>query len=240
MDRIRMVIVDVDAGFIRKMESTLQAHSDIEIVGSANDGLSGAALIEKLHPDVVLFDIVLPGLDGISLLREITAMKKPPMAICCTQFYSSVSVESARNNGASYFLYKPIDYRSVYEIIKGCAIAYKQIQHEKNAVADSSGISALEIRNYLVSLGLPAKLIGCSYLAEAIRLSIKDISLTQNLSKGLYLEIARNMNTTPSCVERCMRNAISAAYHTGRLGERMLTSPSNKEFINYVLRNYQG
>ena len=77
-------------------------------------------------------------------------------------------------------------------------------------------------------------------LSEAVRLALKDISLTQNLSKGLYLEIARSMGTTPSCIERCIRSAISAAYQSGRLGDRMMTCPSNKEFINYVLRTFDA
>lgn len=240
MDKIKILIVDADSEFTEKVRSILECHADIEIAGICGDGAVALETAHRLHPDVILFDLVLPGLDGIAFLKDICSIKHPPMAVCCTQFYSSVILEIARKCGASYFLYKPIDFRSLYETIKGCFSIYMQMQHALQSENGSRSGSALEIRNYLVSLGIPAKLIGCSYLSEAVRLALKDISLTQNLSKGLYLEIARNMDTTPTCIERCIRSAISAAYQSGRLGERMITCPSNKEFINYVLRTFDA
>ena len=240
MEKLKILIADADAQFVQQISKILEIHSDIEIAGTCVDGNSAAELVHKLHPDVVLFDLILPGLDGLSLLKEISVAKNRPMAICCTQFYSSVGLEACRRLGAAYFLYKPIDFRSLYETIKSCHTTYRQLQQARNAARDEYTGNALEIRNYLVSLGIPSKLIGCSYLAEAVRLAMKDISLTQNLSKGLYLEISRIMNTTPSCIERCIRNAIGNAYQSGRLGERMMTCPSNKEFINYVLRTFES
>lgn len=236
MEKIRMAIIDADATFVQRIEGALQRHGDIEIIGTAADGASGLELVRKKQPDAVLFDLILPGLDGISVLKELCLLKKPPMAICCTQFYSSVSLEICRNLGAAYFLYKPVDCIALPETIRGCYASFKLLRQAEHASdAERSG-SALEIRNFLVSLGIPSRLIGCSYLAEAIRLAQRDVSLTQNLSKGLYLEISRSMNTTPVCIERSIRSAISAAYQSGRLGEQMITCPSNKEFINYVLR----
>ena len=79
---------------------------------------------------------------------------------------------------------------------------------------DSDHVNA-HIRNYLVSLGIPSKLSGCSYLTEAVRLAKLDSTLMRNLSRGLYLEISRNLNSTPCRIERSMRSAISIAYHRG-------------------------
>lgn len=104
--------------------------------------------------------------------------------------------------------------------------------------ADQSNVEA-HIHNYLVSLGIPSKLIGCSYLTEGVRLARLDGTLLRNLSRGLYLEISRNMNTTPSRIERSMRNAINVAYHSGGFDRRMSHCPSNKEFLNYVLSNIE-
>lgn len=240
MEKIKLLIADADAEFIRKAEITLQAHPDIEIAEICTDGSTAFEYVQKHHPDVVLFDLVLPSLDGISLLRGIMSLKNPPLAICCTQFYSTVALEAARKYGAAYFLFKPIEFRTLYETIKGCLMTQRQIQLAQKESSDFRNAGTLEIRNYLVSLGIPSKLVGCAYLAEAVRLAFKDISLVQNLSKGLYLEISRIMDTSPSCVERCIRNAISSAYQNGRLGERMVTCPSNKEFINYALRNLEN
>lgn len=104
--------------------------------------------------------------------------------------------------------------------------------------ADRTHVDA-HIHNYLVSLGIPSKLIGCRYLTEGVRLARQDTTLLRNLSRGLYLEISRNMNTTPSRIERSMRNAINVAYHSGGLDRKLPHCPSNKEFLNYVLSNIE-
>ena len=240
MDKIRLLIADADAMFVQQVKKVLEGRGDLEIVGICADGSSAVEQMHKLHPNVVLFDLILPGMDGLSLLKECGICKTLPMAICCTQFYSPVSIEACRQLGASYFLYKPVDFRSLYDTLLGCHSAYQQLQQAKREELETYGGNALAIRNYLVTLGIPSRLIGCSYLAEAVRLALQDISLTQNLSKGLYLEISRIMDTTPSCIERCIRNAIGTAYQSGRLNGRMMTCPSNKEFINYVLRTFEG
>ena len=62
----------------------------------------------------------------------------------------------------------------------------------------------------------------------------------RTLSKGLYLEIAQSMNSTPVRIERSIRTAISAAYNSGALRYKMPSCPSNKEFIDCVLRDLQS
>jgi len=240
MEKIKLLIADADALFVQQAKKVLEGHDDLVVAGICPDGGSAVEMVHKLRPDVVMFDLVLPGVDGLSLLKEIGICKSHPMAICCTQFYSPVGLEACRKLGASYFLYKPIDWRMLYETIKGCYCAYRSLQSARKEEMSSCMENTLAIRNYLVTLGIPSRLIGCSYLAEAVRLALKDISLTQNLSKGLYLEISRIMDTTPSCIERCIRNAIGSAYQNGRLSDKMMTCPSNKEFINYVLRTFEG
>lgn len=240
MDKIKLIVADTDTEFTNRLKATLNAHTDIDLLGIFEDGAQAFEKIQKLKPDAVLFDLVLPGLDGISLLREIVCLKDAPMAICCSQFYSPVALEITRNSGASYFIYKPVDFKCLYDTIKGCYLIFVQMRSIRTGYQQEFRPDGLEIHNYLVSLGIPSRLTGCSYLAEAVRLAMKDISLTQNLSKGLYLEISRTMHTTPVCIERCIRNAIGAAYQSGKLGERMMTCPSNKEFINYVLRTLES
>ena len=179
-------------------------------------------------------------MDGISLLRGISELSDPPAAICCTRFYTDVMLEAARTNGASYMLFKPLDLYTLYPAIVSSVELNRSLCRRSCSFGMSEGDSAVHsgfIRNYIISLGVPSKLIGCSYLVEAVLLAQADMSLMNNLSKGLYLEIARGLSTTATCVERCIRNAISAAYRKGELRLRMTSCPSNKEFINYILRN---
>lgn len=232
-----MMIVDADTAFTELVKSFMKNFADIELIGCEANGNDGLRMIRSSHPDAVLFDLVLPGVDGISLLRNVNEMRRPPAMICCTRFYSDVALEAMRTFGAAYLLYKPIELQALHPAIISCTRLHRQMRASIPIIPDEdSGKSHAHIRNFIVSLGIPSKLIGCSYLTEAVRLGRRDVTLTRNLSKGLYLEIARSMNTTPTRIERCIRNAISVAYQSGALDGRMISCPSNKEFINYVLR----
>ncbi len=70
-DRIRVLIAD-DHTIVRSgVRLLLDAKPDIEIVGEARDGNEALALIEALHPDVVLMDIAMPGMDGLEATRQV-------------------------------------------------------------------------------------------------------------------------------------------------------------------------
>lgn len=240
MEKTRLLIVDSDEHFTEPACRFLEGFPDLEILGCEQNGQDGLRRIRAAHPDAVLFDLLLPGLDGISLLRNVYGMPSAPAMICCTRFYSDVALEAVRTLGAAYLLYKPIELSALHPAITSCAQMYRNMRRAARAmehISEESDHRNAHIRNFIISLGIPSKLIGCSYLSEAIRLAQNDVSLTRNLSKGLYLEISRIMNTTPVRVERCIRNAISIAFQSGGLDGKMITCPSNKEFINYVLRN---
>lgn len=239
MEKIKLLIVDTDTRFVDQVCRFLKNFPDIQVSGCEQNGQDALRIIRNTHPDAVLFDLLLPGLDGISLLRNVSDMHNAPAMICCTRFYSDVALEAMRTFGASYLLFKPVELHALHPAIVSCAELHRKMRRLSPAVHGEQldyTHHSVHIRNYIVSLGVPSKLIGCSYLAEAVRLAREDASLTRNLSKGLYLEISRSMNTTPSRIERCIRNAISIAFQSGGLDGKMINCPSNKEFINYILR----
>ena len=242
MDKIRLAIADADAQFTEQLCRFFKIYADIEIVAVEHNGQDALQQVKRLRPDVVMFDLVLPGLDGISLLRAINDLSDPPATICCTRFYSDVALEATRVYGASYLLYKPIELHTLHPVIVSCTTMHRDMKRLSSSIslenADRTRVDA-HIHNYLVSLGIPSKLIGCRYLTEGVRLARQDGTLLRNLSRGLYLEISRNMNTTPSRIERSMRNAINVAYHSGGLDRKLPHCPSNKEFLNYVLGNIE-
>jgi two-component system chemotaxis response regulator CheB len=108
MDKlIRVLIVD-DSAYIRKvMKKMLSRSPFIEVVGVASDGEEALELTEKLNPDVVTLDIVMPQLDGISFLR--TQMAKRPVRVIIVSITSESSerVLEALNVGAIDFVHKP-------------------------------------------------------------------------------------------------------------------------------------
>jgi DNA-binding NarL/FixJ family response regulator len=117
---IRVAVVD-DQGLIRVGLRTLLAHEDdLSLVGEAADGRAGLALIRRSRPDVVLCDIRMPVLDGLGLLRAVTA--DPTLdavrVVMLTTFELDEYVFEALRHGASGFLLKDADPVSLLEAVR--------------------------------------------------------------------------------------------------------------------------
>lgn len=235
----RLYIADIDPIFIQGVRRAISGNRKVEIVGDAASGRRALADIRRLRPDVLLTDIQLPELDGIALLREARQLQKPPAVIICTRFYSTASMEWAYRYGAAYFLCKPVDYSNLPDLVLDCAEAEvpmpKPLDDGEKRARRAAGVRAL-----LGEFGISPKLNGSAYLVESVLKAREDELLLRNLSRGLYQELARQMDTTVSRVERSLRSAIDVAYQRGALRSRFAARPSNKQFIEYLLRESEG
>ena len=82
---------------------------NLEIVGSATDGLEGYRLIRELHPDIVLLDIRMPGLDGLELIEKCSEEKLTPRFIIISGYQEFEYAKKAIHFNISDYLVKPID-----------------------------------------------------------------------------------------------------------------------------------
>jgi DNA-binding NarL/FixJ family response regulator len=103
---IRVVVAD-DQPLVRTgLRMVLSDVDDITIVGEAADGHEAIELNSSQHPDVVLMDVRMPGLDGIEATRVVTATEDPPRVLVLTTFDLDEVVYDALRAGASGFLLK--------------------------------------------------------------------------------------------------------------------------------------
>ncbi|HEX2983233.1 MAG TPA: response regulator [Ignavibacteriales bacterium] len=112
--KIRAVVVD-DSAFMRKSISImLESDPDIEVVGTAKDGLEGYELISKIRPDIATLDVEMPRMDGITALKKI--MEDCPTSVIMV---SSLTTEGAEQTikalelGAVDFIPKELSYVSI-------------------------------------------------------------------------------------------------------------------------------
>ncbi|WP_160285780.1 chemotaxis response regulator protein-glutamate methylesterase [Pseudomonas sp. QL9] len=81
---IKVMIVDDSAVMREVMQQMLQGYADIEVIGAAMDPLLALQKMERAWPDVILLDVEMPRMDGITFLRQIMATRPTPVVICST------------------------------------------------------------------------------------------------------------------------------------------------------------
>lgn len=111
---IRILIADDQELFVHGMTMILESQDDFEVVGAAADGAEAVRLAHELSPDVVLMDIRMPGLDGISATQQIRARQPetPPHVLVLTTVKVDRALLETIHAGASGFLLK--DARSEF------------------------------------------------------------------------------------------------------------------------------
>ena len=103
---IRVLLVDDHAVVREGLRAFLELQEGIEVVGEAADGAEGLAEAERLRPDVVLMDLVMPGLDGVAAMRELRGRLPAARAIVLTSFLDEDRLLPALRAGAAGYLLK--------------------------------------------------------------------------------------------------------------------------------------
>jgi DNA-binding NarL/FixJ family response regulator len=103
---IRVLIADDQALMRGGFRMILDAQDDIEVIGEAIDGRDAVEQVRRLHPDVVVMDVRMPGVDGIEATRRLTANDPPARVLILTMFGLDEYVFEALRAGASGFLLK--------------------------------------------------------------------------------------------------------------------------------------
>jgi DNA-binding NarL/FixJ family response regulator len=105
---IRVLIVDDDAMVRAGLSMILGGTGDIEIVAEAGDGSEVPPMVAEHRPDVVLMDIRMPGVDGLTATEALRGTSRPPEVVVLTTFHADAQVLRALRAGAAGFLLKDI------------------------------------------------------------------------------------------------------------------------------------
>lgn len=104
---IRVLVVD-DSAFVRKVVTQMLSRSPfIDVVGAARDGQEALEMVERLQPDVLTLDLVMPVMDGLEFLRRQMAIRPVPVVVCSISHESGAAALEAFELGAVEFIQKP-------------------------------------------------------------------------------------------------------------------------------------
>lgn len=115
---IRVLIVDDHAVVRTGLRVFLDLQPDIEVVGEASDGSEGVAVARRLEPDVVLMDLLMPNMDGITAIGRIKAERPDTEIVTMTSFIEEEKVTAALEAGASGYVLKDAEAEEVAAAIR--------------------------------------------------------------------------------------------------------------------------
>jgi two-component system, response regulator PdtaR len=131
------VVLAEDEALIRLDLAEMLAEEGYEVVGEAGDGERAVALAEELRPDLVVMDVKMPKLDGISAASKIAEQRIAPVVIL-TAFSQRDLVERARDAGAMAYLVKPFDKSDLVPAIEMARSRFAELRQLESEVADLS------------------------------------------------------------------------------------------------------
>lgn len=117
---IRLVLVD-DAPFIREVLRHIFAKTEIEVVGEAVDGVEAVEVVARVHPHVVLMDIVMPRKSGIEAATEILKEFPNTKIIACSTVDQNSMVMRALEAGCCNYVTKPFKGEDVLKAVRSAA-----------------------------------------------------------------------------------------------------------------------
>jgi two-component system, NarL family, response regulator LiaR len=115
---IRVLIVDDHAVVRTGLKVFLDLQPDMEVVGEAADGSEGVAMARRLEPDVVLMDLLMPNMDGVTAIGRIKAERPETEIVTMTSFIEEEKVTSALEAGASGYVLKDAEAEEVAAAVR--------------------------------------------------------------------------------------------------------------------------
>ena len=241
MEAIRVAIADDNERILELLDEIIRSDKELKLVGKADNGEDMCSIIREKEPDVVLLDLIMPKMDGLSVMDQINhdrKLHKRPSFIVVTAVGQDRITEIAFSKGAQYYVMKPFKNDVLLNHIKDTAKG----RHATAAVKPESSARPQEITeedleakvtDMIHEIGIPAHIKGYHYLRDAIIMAVEDMDVLNAVTKVLYPTVAKKHKTTSSRVERAIRHAIEVAWSRGKLD-------TLDELFGYTVSNGKG
>lgn len=252
-DPIKLLIVDDNVQLCQNLQDYFSSQSGIEVVATAQDGLTALEYVKQYDIDIMLMDMIIPRLDGFGIMESLNThdFKTIPEIIVISALGNEDVIRRSSEYGASYFMMKPLDIDMLNKRIQelcGNRVYKKQPTINQSAspiqrVPQNRSLDE-KITSIFLVIGIPAHIKGYHFLREAIKMMYENPDIINSITKELYPGIAERFNTSASKVERAIRHAIEVAWTRGKIeninqifGFNIYTKndkPTNGEFIALV------
>lgn len=184
--KIRILLVDDHAIMRDGTKLLLSQDHNIEIVGEAKDGKEGLEMALELKPDLVIFDITMPGLNGVELAKQLAEQDAHPRLLVLTAHQDATYLRTMLKLGVNGFVSKNAGGRELREAVQNVMRGYMVVPHDT-----------------LEDFAFNAKAIE----GKIEKLSEREIEvLRQLITNQRNAQIAENLNISPKTLETHVRN----------------------------------
>lgn len=251
MDQVNVAIADDNERMLELLGNIISSDKELSLVGKANNGEDVYRIIKTKEPDVVLLDLIMPKVDGLSVMdmvnKDKTIQKRPDFIIVTAVGQEKIT-EDAFRKGAAYYIMKPFRNEVLIEKIKNTrckrhAEPFMQAMEVRKREEERKPLET-RVTDMIHEIGIPAHIKEYHYLRDAIIMAVEDMDVLNAITKILYPTVAKKHQTTASRVERAIRHAIEVAWSRGKLDvldelfgytvSNGKGKPTNSEFIALV------
>ena len=222
--RITVVLADANEEFRTALKQALEATGEFDVVGCAADGLAAAQDIAERKPQLLVMDLLLPGLDGFGVLEQAAKDKVQMKTVVVSALYRDQIVSQAMNRGVSFFMPKPCELTSLLDQMRRAVNEGEESEDESQALER-------EVTAVIHEVGVPAHIKGYQYVREAIVIAVQDMDVINAVTKVLYPEVATAPRPRALSARCAMRSRSHGTAATLRRSSAILATryPTRKE-----------
>jgi len=244
---LKIYIIDDDIAVVKMLENIIEDNDLGKVCGYSLNGDDSIEEISALLPNIVLIDLLMPGKDGIAVVKELSSLNSNLNFIMISQVSSKNIISKAYTAGIDFFINKPINAIEVKTVINNVSekIKYKEtMQNIKNifindlehsnknshevSQEDSLNIKLKKVQLILNKLGMTGEK-GAADIINICKFLIKN-NLT--MSDTTMIEIGSSFNSNPKSMEQRIRRAIAKGLtNIANLG---IEDNMNEIFIMYA------
>lgn len=203
LEMLKLLIADATEEFCLALEEHVK---NSYVIRTCHEGNETLQMMRLFRPHILVLDLMMPGLDGITLLQRSAEEGFTPMVLATTRFQSDYVLNTVAHLGVEYVMVKPCEIGATAARLKDLSRHLKPPEVEKPD-------PRTQVSNILLKLGFPTKLRGYSYLREAVLEAMQRPG--QMVTKEIYPAVGAMNKASKEQVERSIRSAITKAWAAG-------------------------
>ena len=234
-------IAEDNANVARILEMIIVNKNLGDVIGMSDNGITALEDIRSLSPDIVLVDLLMPGKDGINLVKEAKAIHPETQYIMISQVSSKSMISKAYESGIEYYISKPIDAIEVQTVIKKIIEKINinaKLSQIQSLLSDGSKQTTELKTNVDTTQGIKRVMQRIGIMGETGSQDIIDlakylIDTDQNISDFTIKELLSKFTDSPKSLEQKIRR-------TATVGMVNLANLGVEDYMNEIFTEYSN